>query len=179
MGHYGLHELPAARNAIELFLCGSGGTSLARYHDMQFVHTSPDGTEVTEDPLYALRHHYFNSEVHGMHYGEFANYAEHFARALIDGTPHAPDLEEGLRTFCVMEAVRRSARDGGEARVEPALPLLRERGSRLRGLTLDDADDLRVAHGAGALAGGGASARGGRGRASSLVPEPRGPRSRS
>ncbi|MSR63298.1 MAG: hypothetical protein EXS08_12720 [Planctomycetes bacterium] len=61
----------------------------------------------------------FNSEVHGMHYGEFANYAEHFAGALIDGTPHQPDLEHGLRTFCVMEALRRSARDGGVVEVAP------------------------------------------------------------
>jgi predicted dehydrogenase len=121
MGHYGLHELPSARNAIELMLYGSRGTSLAQYHDMRYVHTSPDGSEVTEDALYALRHHYFNSEVHGMHYGEFANYAEHFAGALIDGTPHAPGLEEGLETFCVMEAVRRSAQSGAWLSVQPLI----------------------------------------------------------
>jgi predicted dehydrogenase len=121
MGNYGLHELPKARNAIELVLYGSKGTSLAQYHDMRYVRTSPDGTEVVEDALYALRHHYFNSEVHGMHYGEFANYAEHFARALLEGTPHSPDLEEGIETFCVMEAVRRSARDGKTIDVRPLL----------------------------------------------------------
>jgi predicted dehydrogenase len=123
MGHYGLEELPSARNAIELTLFGSAGTSLAQYHDMRYVHTSPDGTEVTEDPLYALRHHYFNSEVHGMHYGEFAHYAEHFAAAILDGTPHHPDLDEGLETFCVLEAVRRSVRSG---RPEPVAPVLAE-----------------------------------------------------
>lgn len=121
LGNYGVHELPTARNAIELVLYGSKGTSLARYHDMQYIHTSPDGTEVVEDPLYALRHHYFNSEVHGMHYGEFANYAEHFAGALIDGVPHDPGLEEGVETFCVMEAVRRSARSGQPVEVAPIL----------------------------------------------------------
>jgi len=117
MGHYGLRELPSARNAIELVLCGSRGTSLAQYHDMRYVHTSPEGTEVTEDPLYALRHHYFGSEVHGMHYGEFAAYAEHFARALLEGTPHQPDLAHGLETFCAMEAIRRSARSGAVVEV--------------------------------------------------------------
>jgi predicted dehydrogenase len=125
MGHYGLRELPSARNAIELLLCGSAGTSLAQYHDMRYVHTAPDGTEVTEDPLYALRHRYFHSEVHGMHYGEFANYAEHFATALLEGKPHSPDLEEGLRAFCVMEAIRRAAREGGGV---PVAPLLAEIG---------------------------------------------------
>ena len=121
MGHYGCHELPCARNAIELMLWGSAGTSQAQYHDMRYRHLAADGTEVTEDPLYALRHHYFNSEVHGMHYGEFANYAEHFATALIDGTPHSPDLEQGIATFCVMEAVRRSAHGGKPVALAPLL----------------------------------------------------------
>jgi predicted dehydrogenase len=119
MGHYGVHELPSARNCIELVLYGSEGTSLAQYHDMRYVHTGPPnpdpregGTEVTEDHLYAGRHYYFNSEVHGMHYGEFANYADYFARALIEGTAYSPGLEEGIETFCVMEAVRRSSRSG-------------------------------------------------------------------
>jgi predicted dehydrogenase len=120
-GHYGCHELPTARNCIECLLFGSAGTSLSQYHDMRYTHTSPDGTEVTEDPLYALRHHYFNSEVHGMHYGEFANYAEHFAEALISGTPASPELEEGIETFCVMEAIRRSAREGTPQRLRPIL----------------------------------------------------------
>ncbi len=117
MGNYGVHELPTARNCIELVLYGSGGTSLAQYHDMRYIHTTTDGTEVTEDPLYALRHYYFNSEVHGMHYGEFANYAEYFAGALLEQTPYSPDLEEGLETFCIMEAVRRSAASGKPAAV--------------------------------------------------------------
>lgn len=121
MGHYGVEELPSARNAIELVLFGARGTSLAQYHDMRYVHSTPDGTQVTEDPLYALRHQYFNSDVHGMHYGEFANYAEAFARGLIDGRPCAPELEEGLETFCVMEAVRRSAQSGSTVAIEPLL----------------------------------------------------------
>jgi predicted dehydrogenase len=121
MGNYGVHELPTARNCVELMLYGSGGTSLAQYHDMRYVHTSSDGAEVTEDPLYALRHYYFNSEVHGMHYGEFANYVEYFAGALLDGTPYSPDLEEGLETFCVMEAVRRSAASGAPVAIGPLL----------------------------------------------------------
>jgi len=121
MGHYGVHELPAARNCIELMLYGSRSTSLAQYHDMKYIHSAADGTEVTEDHLYAGRHYYFNSEVHGMHYGEFANYAEYFASGLIDGTPCSPELDEGLSTFAVMEAVRRSARSGEPVEVPPIL----------------------------------------------------------
>ncbi|MFG0253197.1 MAG: Gfo/Idh/MocA family protein [Phycisphaerales bacterium JB038] len=115
LGHYGCHELPSARNCIELMLYGAGGTSLAQYHDMKYIHTG-DGddpmTEVTEDHLYAGRHFYFNSEVHGMHYGEFANYADYFALALREGSAYSPDLEEAVETVCIMEAARRSAESG-------------------------------------------------------------------
>jgi predicted dehydrogenase len=109
LGHYGLHELPSARNAIELVLYGAAGTSMAQYHDMRYLHTAPDGTEVVEDALYQWLGYYFNNEIHGMHYGEFAGYAEHFALALLEGRDYAPGLVEGIETFCVMEAVRRSA----------------------------------------------------------------------
>lgn len=121
MGHYGLRELPSVRNAIELLLFGSGGTSRAQYHDMRFAYTRPDGTEVTEDMLYSKRGVYFNNEVHGMHYGEFANYTEYFAEALLSGREYSPGLEEGLETFCVMEAVKRSAQTGTPVKVAPLL----------------------------------------------------------
>jgi predicted dehydrogenase len=121
MGHYALHELPSARNAIELVLYGTDGTSLAQYHDMRYLHTAPDGTEVKEDMLYSQRTYYFNDEVHGMHYGEFANYTEYFAQALLEDRPFSPDLYEGLRTFCIMEAVRRSSQTGQPVAVAPLL----------------------------------------------------------
>ena len=121
MGHYGLRELPSARNAIELVLYGGNGTSMAQYHDMRYLHTTPDGAEVLEDLLYSRRGYYFNNEMHGMHYGEFANYAEHFASALLAGRHAAPDLEEGIETFCVMEAIRQSAAGGVPVQIAPLL----------------------------------------------------------
>ncbi|GIL09056.1 MAG: Gfo/Idh/MocA family oxidoreductase [Chloroflexota bacterium] len=114
LGHYGLHELPSARNCIELMLYGADGSSLAQYHDMRYLHTRPDGAEVEEDFLYTQRAYYFNNEVHGMHYGEFASYTEYFARALLENCAYSPNLDEGLATVCVMEAARQSAHSGGQ-----------------------------------------------------------------
>jgi predicted dehydrogenase len=120
MGNYGLHELPSARNAIELMLYGSRGTSQAQYHDMRYRFRAADGTEVTEDSLYSKRSWYFNDEVHGMHYGEFANYLEAFATAIKTGAQASPELEEGLEVVCLMEGARRSAAEGGPpVRLEP------------------------------------------------------------
>lgn len=121
MGHYGLKELPSARNAIELFLCGTRNSSFAQYHDMRYKYSLDDGTEVCEDPLHELRHYYFNSEIHGMHYGEFASYADYFADALIHGKSYSPNLEEGVETFCVMEAIRQSTESGKPVVVGPVL----------------------------------------------------------
>jgi predicted dehydrogenase len=121
MGHYGLHELPSARNAIELVLYGSDGTSMAQYHDMRYYHTAPDGAEIEEDMLYSRRGYYFNNEVHGMHYGEFANYTEYFAAAILEGRNYSPDLEEGIESLCVMEAIRQSAQGGEPVKVAPVL----------------------------------------------------------
>ena len=158
MGHYGVRELPRARNCIELVLYGTEGTSLAQYHDMRYVHTGRDGAirrggrpatagelrdggegreyggfeagemeEIVEDCLYAGRQYYFNNEVHGMHYGEFANYLEHFAGALIDGTPNSPDLAEGVETEAQLEAARRAgALDDQAPLVRAAVPYLNE-----------------------------------------------------
>ncbi|GAB4118362.1 MAG: hypothetical protein Fur005_29670 [Roseiflexaceae bacterium] len=114
LGHYGLHELPRARNAIELVLYGASGTSMAQYHDMRYLHTAPDGSEIVEDALYEWRGYYFNHEMHGMHYGEFANYAEQFAMSILENRPCAPDLSDGLATLAIMQAARRSL-DTGQA----------------------------------------------------------------
>lgn len=128
LGHYGAHELPRARNSIECLLYGSNGTSLAKYHDMQYIHTGEDGVEHVEDMLYEYRHYHFNNEVHGMHYGEFANYIQYFAEAIASGAEYSPNLEEGIETLCLMEAVRRSARSGGQP--VSLGPLLEEVGLR-------------------------------------------------
>ena len=88
---------------------------------MQYLRTAEDGTEVIEDHLYAGRHFYFNSEVHGMHYGEFANYADTFARALIEGESTSPELDEAIETFALMEATRRSAVSGQSVQVSAVM----------------------------------------------------------
>lgn len=121
MGHYGVHELPSVRNAVECLLYGSEGTSMAQYHDMKYAYTRPDGTEVLEDMLYHYRGYYYNNETHGMHYGEFANYTQYFAESILNNTPYSPDLEEGVETFCLMEAVKRSAQTRQPVKLSPLL----------------------------------------------------------
>lgn len=119
LGNYGVTELPRARSMIECFLMGERGSSLARYPELEYVHLDASGAEVHEDYHHALTGYYFRHELKGMHYGEFANYADAFARAILDGTPNSPDLAEGIETVCVMEAVRRSAQTGAPIDLAP------------------------------------------------------------
>jgi predicted dehydrogenase len=104
---------------IECFLMGDAGSSLAKYPDLEYTHLAADGAEVREDYHHALTGYYFRHELRGMHYGEFGNYADYFARAILQDAPHAPDLAEGLETVCVMTAVRDSAHSGAPVDVAP------------------------------------------------------------
>lgn len=56
-----------------------------------------------------------------MHYGEFANYTEHFAQALQSGTSYSPNLIEGLETYAIMEATREAARTNKPVQLQPLL----------------------------------------------------------
>ena len=63
---------------------------------MRYLYSPEDGTHVIEDTLYYLRSYYFNNEVHGMQYGEFATSTDYFAVALLDEQSYSPDLIDGL-----------------------------------------------------------------------------------
>lgn len=112
LGNYGITELPSARAHIECLLMGELGTSLAKYPELEFNYVAHDGAEVREDYHHSLTGYYFRHQLKGMHFGEFANYADHFARALLFDHSNAPDLEEGIETVCVMHAIRESAASG-------------------------------------------------------------------
>ncbi|HEY3242912.1 MAG TPA: Gfo/Idh/MocA family oxidoreductase [Phycisphaerae bacterium] len=121
LGNYGVTELSAARSMIECLLMGERGTSLAKYPELEFVHLDERGAEVREDYHHALTGYYFRHQLKGMHFGEFANYADYFAKAIIHDTPNSPDLIEGIETVCIMEAVRESARSGRPVALKPLL----------------------------------------------------------
>ncbi len=112
LGNYGFHELPKARSLIECLLMGSGGTSLARYPELRFTYTGREGQEVDEDYEHSMAGYYYRHELKGMHYGEFCNYADYFASKLLSGEPNSPDLEEGLETVRVMDAIVKSLETG-------------------------------------------------------------------
>lgn len=121
LGNYGITELPTARSMIECWLMGEKGASLAKYPELEFIRLDPDHTEVREDFHHELYGYHFRHELKGMHYGEFCNYIDYFAAAILENKPNSPDLAEGIETVCVMEAVRTSAQTGQPAKLAPLL----------------------------------------------------------
>ncbi len=112
LGNYGFHELPKARSLIECHLMGSEGSSLARYPELRYTYSRTDGVEIDEDFERTMAGFYYRHELKGMHYGEFANYADYFASKLLSGEANSPDLEEGLHTVEVMRAIVESLESG-------------------------------------------------------------------
>lgn len=112
LGNYGVHELSTARSMIECHLMGSKGASLARYPDLRYTYHTAQGIEIEEDMHHAMAGYHYRHELKGMHYGEFCNYTDYFARCILDNTPNSPDLEEGLSTVLVMAAIVESLETG-------------------------------------------------------------------
>lgn len=117
-GHYGVTEHAVGRSLIEGVAFGRHGTSIARYPDLRHSFVGQDGIEHTEDFTHAYAGYYYRHELKGMHYGEFGNIADSFARAILDGTPNAPDLREGLQTVNTMAAIVKALDSGQTEAVE-------------------------------------------------------------
>ncbi len=117
LGNYGIHEHPRGRSLIECVLMGSKGSSVARYPDLRFSWVGEDGIEHEEDYEHAMAGYYYRHELKGMHYGEFANYADYFASKLISGEPNSPDLTEGVETLSTMGAIVASLHSGRPEKV--------------------------------------------------------------
>ena len=97
---------------IECWLMGSKGSSIARYPELRFTRHDERGVEIDENYDHAMAGYHYRHELKGMHYGEFCNHADYFAAKLISGEPNSPDLEEGIETVRLMDAVVRSLKTG-------------------------------------------------------------------
>jgi predicted dehydrogenase len=111
-GNYGVQELSKAKSLIEGHLQGSKGSALARYPELRLSYLDAMGTEIDEDWSHTMSGYYYRHELKGMHYGEFCNIADSFSAAIRSNSPNSPDLEEGLETVRVMDAIVRSLETG-------------------------------------------------------------------
>lgn len=119
LGLYGLEHAHQLQPWIEVAAYGDEGTYIARYPQLEAVvkykHEDEHLLTWFED-IY----HYFQFEGVNHHAGEFTNYTEAFARAIVSGEPVLPDADDGFKTMATLEAIRASVASG---RPEPVREL--------------------------------------------------------
>jgi predicted dehydrogenase len=112
---------PVLRDSeMSCILRGNEGCSQADYMDLRYAVTTNTGEEKIVTFEHMLKH-YFRFEGKSHHAGEYQNYLEYFADCITNDTTAYPDLEEGVRTIAVLEAMERSLELGRPVKVSEVL----------------------------------------------------------
>jgi len=122
----GVYAAPTLGSAVEqsisCTLRGTQGISRAGYPKLRYYTNFAPVQKTAELHTYDELHgYYFRFEAETHHAGEYQNYIEEFARCLMQGTTPKPDLEEGIRTIAVLEAIDSSIKTGRVVRVDDVL----------------------------------------------------------
>lgn len=119
----------AVEQSISCTLRGTGGVSRAGYPKLQYYTNFEPVQKTAKLQQFDDRHdYYFRFEAENHHAGEYQNYIEHFAKDLLAGRTPKPDLQEGIRTLAVMEAMEKALKTGNTVKVGDVLA---ERGINL------------------------------------------------
>jgi predicted dehydrogenase len=102
---------------MSCILRGTQGCSQADYMDLRYAITNKSGEEKLLTFDHKLRH-YFRFEGKSHHAGEYQNYLEYFADCLQTGKTAYPDLNEGIGTVAVMQAMDRSLKSGRPEKIQ-------------------------------------------------------------
>lgn len=116
LGLYGLEHVHQLQPWIEVAAYGSRGTYIARYPQLEAV-VKYEGEDEQLLTWFEDNYHYFQFEGVNHHAGEFTNYTEAFAKALVTGTTALPDAADGFKTLATLEAIRTLVRTGKPERV--------------------------------------------------------------
>lgn len=105
---------------VTCILRGNQGGSQADNPELRYSTAFPDEKEViirTEEEA----GYYFRFEGLSHHAGEFQNYIDYFARCLDAGVAAEPDLEEGIETVAIMQAMELSVARGLPVKITDVL----------------------------------------------------------
>lgn len=122
----GAYAMPTLGSAVEqsisCTLRGTKGVSRAGYPKLKYyTNFEPVQKTAKLQEFDELHGYYFRFEAETHHAGEYQNYIDEFAIAMINGATPKPDLTEGIRTLAVMEAMAESLESGQVVRVEDVL----------------------------------------------------------
>ena len=113
---------PASRDSgMSTILRCTEGASQADYHELRYSITDQTGEEKTVYWGDAKLKHYFRFEGQSHHAGEYQNYLDYFAESLSNDFIAYPDLEEGIRTIALLQAMDRSLETGKPVKIAEIL----------------------------------------------------------
>jgi predicted dehydrogenase len=117
---------PAARDSgMSTVLRGTEGASQADYHELRYSVTTRTGEEKIIHWGDTSLKYYFRFEGQSHHAGEYQNYLEYFADSIEQGFTAYPDIQEGIGTVALLQAMDRSLATGRPVKVAD---LLKEHG---------------------------------------------------
>ena len=112
---------PTQRDSeMSCILRGTEGCSQGDYMDLRYAVTTNEGEQklITWDDKLK---HYFRFEGKTHHAGEYQNYLEYFADSIEQNFTAYPDLQEGIVTIAVLQAMDRSLKTGMPVKVKDVL----------------------------------------------------------
>jgi len=113
---------PAQRDSgMSVIVRGTEGASQADYHELRYAITDKTGEEKVVHWGDKTIKYYFRFEGQSHHAGEYQNYLEYFADSITNNTTAYPDLEEGIGTIALLQAMEKSLETGMPVKVSEVL----------------------------------------------------------
>jgi predicted dehydrogenase len=117
-GSYTGPTQPTQRDSgMSCVLRGTLGASQADYHELRYAVTTKEGEEKIITWGDKKLKHYFRFEGQSHHAGEYQNYIEYFVDSIEHHFTAYPDLQEGIGTVALLQAMDRSLHTGMPVKV--------------------------------------------------------------
>jgi predicted dehydrogenase len=118
-GSYSGPVQPAGRDSgMSCILRGTNGASQADYHELRYALTNSNGEEKIQTWGDERIKHYFRFEGQSHHAGEYQNYLEYFVDSIEQNFTAYPDMQEGIGTVVLLQAMDRSLQTGKPVKVK-------------------------------------------------------------
>jgi predicted dehydrogenase len=121
-GSYTGPTQPTSRDSgMTCILRGTTGASQADYHELRYAVNSNTGEEKIITWGDAALKHYFRFEGQSHHAGEYQNYIEYFVDSIERNFTAYPNMQEGIGTIALLQAMDKSLQTGMPVKVKDVL----------------------------------------------------------
>jgi len=97
------------------------GASQADYHELRYSITDKTGEEKIIHWGDSTLKYYFRFEGQSHHAGEYQNYLEYFADSIEQGFTAYPNMQEGIGTVALLQAMDKSLKTGAPVKIADIL----------------------------------------------------------